>query len=90
MAIVISVKKACDFPKAIWQACKTACKLCQVYSYLLPIQRNDKTKPNNPKENVEIFKKTFFPAPRNADLTDIQDFIYPTGIDNPCYHRGRN
>lgn len=60
----------------MWQACKTARKLGPVYSYLLPIQRNDKITTNNPKEKVEIFKETFFLAPPNADLTDIRDFIY--------------
>lgn len=73
-------QKTCDSLKAMWQACKTARKLGPVYSYLPPIQQNDKTTTNNPKEKVEIFKETFFPA----DLTDIQDFIYPTGIDMPA------
>ena len=90
MAIASTVEKACDSPKAIWQACKTACKICQGYSYLPSIQRNDKTKTNNPEEKFEIFKETFFFTPPNADLTDIRYFIYPTGIDNAYYHKQRN
>ncbi len=52
-------QKACDSPKAIWQACKTACKLGPLYSYLPSIQRNDKTTTNDPKKKVEKFKETF-------------------------------
>lgn len=77
-------QKACESPKAMWQACKTACKLGPVYSYLPPIQRSDKTTTNDPREKVEIFRNIFFPAPPNADLTDIQDFVYRAGIDMPA------
>ena len=55
-----------------------------MYFYLLPIQQNDKTTTNNLKKKVKIFKKTFFPAPPNANLTYIQDFIYLTKIDIPA------
>ena len=68
----------------MWQACKKACKLGPVYSYLPLIQRNDKTTTNDLKEKVEIFEETFFSAQPNADFTDIQDFIYPTGINMPA------
>lgn len=54
-------QKACESPKAMWQACKTAHKLGPVYSYLPPIQRSDKTTTNDPREKVEIFRNIFFP-----------------------------
>lgn len=54
-------QKACDFPKAMWQACKTARRPGPVHSYLPPIQRSDKSTTNNPEEKVEIFKNASFP-----------------------------
>lgn len=53
-------QKACDSPRAMWQACKTARRPGPVQSYLRPIQRIDKTTTNNPEEKVEIFKNGFF------------------------------
>lgn len=53
-------QKACDSPKAMWQACKTARKLSPVYSYLPPIQRNDKITTNNPKEKSRNIQRDIF------------------------------
>ena len=76
-------QKACDSPKAMWQACKTARRPGLVYSCLPSIQQSDKSTTNNPEEKVEIFKNAFFPAPPIPQLTDIQNFVYPAGIDMP-------
>ncbi len=76
-------KKACDSRKAMWQACKTARRQGSVQSYLPPIQRSDKSTTNNPEEKVEIVKNAFFPTPPIPQLADIQNFVYPVGIDMP-------
>lgn len=51
--------------------------------HLPPIQQSDKSTTNNPEEKVEIFKNAFFPAPPISQLADIQNFVYPAGIDMP-------
>lgn len=74
--------KACTSSEDLWKAVKqTNYTLRQ--PCLPNIQKSTRGLATEPKEKIEELTKVLLPTPQSADLSDIQDYIYPEGLPMP-------
>ena len=75
--------EACSSPEELWKAVKQAKNRAPRQPCLPNIQKSTGGLATEPREKIEELKKVLLPAPHSADLSDIQGFEYPNGLEMP-------
>lgn len=72
-----SREKACQNPGTMWKAGRAARHSGPPSQACIPALKSSKGFENDPKKKIDLLQETFFPAPLEANLDDIQEFSYP-------------
>src|SRR5579862_9210126 len=75
------IEKAASTTQGLWNLARWAKNRTSHQSFTLPIRKCDGTLEDDPSEKATIFRQTFFPQPPEADLSDLQNCIYPPHIE---------
>ena len=76
-----SREEACQDPKNMWKAVKSARRTGPPSQACIPaIKRSDSTLEDDPVKKMKLLEKVFFPPPPQAELDDIVNYNYPADI----------
>ena len=79
------VQKATESPQGLWKLAKWAKNKEQRQPYTPPLKDSQGKMRTELEDKVEILKNSFFPQIKEADLSDIQDYVYPSPVEWPPF-----
>jgi ribonuclease HI len=77
------VEEATSTIGGLWKLVRWARNRGQRQAVTPPLKRADGTLEDDPQKKTKLLRKTFFPQPQQADLSDLEGYEYPAAINLP-------